>query len=308
MLPFDATTTQFLICKQAFSLSRLFDPLLFFLAASCIVVFMHYRLVAKIGLILLSGFCAAAWAADTQTPPRTSAAPAQTQLSTAALFSRGEALTYLAKLNELPAGDGEIRLRKTQQDGQEVYQVTARGRTNELVDMLFNIRGEANGVFAASGFSPISFRFAFTERERPQELGVRYDPATKTLIGVTRKKNRAKERSEPASEVYDPFSAFYLLRSRDLTPGSSQQIAVFTGKDRYHITAHVVRKENLFLIDKEQPAVRLHLEGYKATNGMRQNEFPEETSLWVSPDPTHVPLKLESVLPFGLFAVELNGR
>jgi hypothetical protein len=270
---------------------------------------MRYRFAPQLGIFLFLLFCTVAWAADKQTPRRAPAASAQTQPSaTAALFAKGEALTYIAKLNELPAGDGELRLRKTQQDGREVYQVTAQGRTNELVDMLFNIRGQADGLFAASGFSPISFRFAFTERDRPRELGVRYDPATKTLVGMTRKKERSKERSEPASEVYDPFSAFYLLRSRDLTPGSSQQIAVFTGKDRYQVTAHVVRKENILLLNEERPAVRLHLEGFKATDGARQNVFPEETTLWVSSDSTHVPLKLESFLPFGLFVVELNGR
>jgi len=270
---------------------------------------MRYRLVSKLGLFFFFVFCTVAWTADKNPTQRTPAGQTQPQSSaTATLFARGEALTYIAKLNEIPAGDGAIRLRKIQQDGREVYRVTAQGRTNELVDILFNVRGEADGLFAASGLSPISFRFAFTERERPRELGVRYDPVTKTLVGMTKKKDRTKERSEPASGVYDPFSAFYLLRSRDLTPGSSQQIAVFTGKDRYQIIAHVVRKENLFLIDSEQPAIRLHLEGFKATDGARKNAFPEETTLWVSPDPTHVPLRLESFLPFGQFVVELNGR
>ncbi|MGE0684301.1 MAG: DUF3108 domain-containing protein [Candidatus Binatia bacterium] len=270
---------------------------------------MRYGLTPKLGIFLFFSFCTVVWAADKQTPRRTPTAPAQTQPSaTAALFAKGEALTYIAKLNELPAGDGEIRLRKTQQDGREVYRVTAQGRTNELVDMLFNVRGEADGLFAASGFSPISFRFAFTERDRPRELGVRYDPGTKTLVGMTRKKERAKERSEPASEVYDPFSAFYLLRSRALTPGSSQQIAVFTGKDRYQVTTHVVRKENILLLNGERPAVRLHLQGFNTADGARENVFPKETTLWVSPDPTHIPLKLESFLPFGLFVVELNSH
>lgn len=270
---------------------------------------MRYCLAPKLGIIFLFLFCPVAWAADKQTLRRAPVVSSQTlPTTTAALFAKGEALTYIAKLNELPAGDGEIRLRKTRQDGREVYRVTAQGRTNELIGMLFNIRGEADGLFAVSGFSPISFRFAFTARDRPHELGVRYDPATKMLIGMTRKKERAKERSEPASEVYDPFSAFYLLRSRELTPGSSQQIAVFTGKDRYQVTARVVRKETVLLLDGERPAVRLHLEGFEATDGARRNVFPEETTVWVSPDPTHIPLKVESFLPFGLFVAELNER
>lgn len=226
----------------------------------------------------------------------------------AALFAKGETLSYLAKLNELPAGDGELRLRKEQRDGREVYLVTAEGRTNEFVDMLFRLRGTANGAFAAAGFSPVSFRLAYTERDRPRELGVRYDPETKMLIGMTQKKDKAQERSEPAAGVYDPFSALYVLRSRDLTPGASHQLNVFTGKDRYQVIAHVVRKENILLGESERPAVRLHLEGFKVADNTTRNTFPEETTLWVSPDATHIPLKLESYLPFGAFVVELNAR
>lgn len=263
----------------------------------------HFTVKFVICYLILSG--TAVWAEGRQTPHRPPTSQAQ-PLAPDALFTQGETLTYTAKLNELPAGDGEIRLRKIQQSGQDVYQVTARGRTNELVDVLFNIRGEADGLFAANGFSPISFRFAFTERDRSHELGVRYDAATNTLIGLAKKKERARERREPAAAVYDPFSAFYLLRSRDLTPGSSQQIAVFTGKDRYQLTAHVVRQERILLLDDERAAVRLHLEGFKATDGGRKNALPQETTLWVSPDPRHVPLKLESFLPFGQFVAELN--
>ncbi len=83
---------------------------------------------------------------------------------------------------------------------------------------------------------------------------------------------------------------------------------MFTGKERYQILAHVVRKETILLNEKEQAALRLHLEGFRANESERKNAFPAETTLWVSPDAVHVPLKLESVLPVGVFVVELNGR
>ena len=270
---------------------------------------MRRTLTLPFAVCLLVFSASASWGADKHPSQRTTPPSSQTtSIKTDTLFTQREALTYIAKLNEIPAGDGEIRLHKTQHEGRDAYRVTAQGRTNELVDMLFNIRGEADGLFAANGFSPISFHFAFTERDRPRELGVRYDPTTKTLVGLTRKKARVRERREPAAEVYDPFSALYLLRSRDLAPGSSQQIAVFTGKERYQIIARVVRKEKTFLIDGERPAVRLHLQGFKASDGARKNVLPAETTLWVTPEPTHVPLKLESFLPFGQFVVELNGQ
>jgi hypothetical protein len=270
---------------------------------------MRYRLTYSFGIALFLLLSVSTFAADKQPSRAPTFAPTITPTSqAAALFAKGETLSYLAKLNELPAGDGELRLRKEQRDGRDIYQVTAEGRTNELVDFLFRLRGTANGAFAAIGFSPVSFRLAYTEWDRPRELGVRYDPETKTLVGMTKKKDKANERSEPAAGVYDPFSALYVLRSRDLTPGSSHQLDVFTGKDRYQVVAHVVRKENVLLGESERLAVRLHLEGFKAADSNHKNTFPEETTLWVSPDATHVPLKLESFLPFGAFVVELNAR
>jgi len=238
-------------------------------------------------------------------------APAQSSATSSlplSIFAEGESLTYIAKLNELPAGDAAIRLRKEQQDGRNVYRVTAQGRTNELVDVLLQLRGEADGLFAANGGSPIMFRLAYTEQERARELGVRYDPETKTLIGTTKRKERSREQRESEVGLYDPISAFYVLRSHELTAGASQQVNVFTGKDRYQIVAHVVRKENIVLGENEQPTIRLHLEGFRTDDSSRKNVFPEQTTLWVSPDALHVPLKLESMLPLGIFALELSGR
>lgn len=270
---------------------------------------MRYRFTYSFGAVLSLLLSVSTFAADKRpVRPAASTATVSQPSQASSLFAKGETLSYLAKLNELPAGDGELRLRKELYEGRDVYQVTAQGRTNELVDVLFSLRGTAKGTFAATGFSPVSFRLVYTERARPRELGVHYDPQTKRLVGVTKKKNQAKERSEPASGVYDPFSALYVLRSRDLTPGSSHQLDVFTGKDRYQVIARVVRKETVILGEHERPAVRLHLEGFKAADGQRQNAFPDETTLWVSPDATHVPLKLESYLPFGAFVVELSAR
>ena len=106
--------------------------------------------------------------------------------------------------------------------------------------------------------------------------------------------------------LYDPLSALYFLRSQELTSGALHRINVFTGKERYQIFAHVVRKETILINEQEQAAVRLHLEGFRDNDGERKNAFPAETTLWVSPDAAHVPLKLESMLPFGVFVVELN--
>jgi hypothetical protein len=258
--------------------------------------------IVPLGLTYLSAWAVEKRAAQPQTTAALSVQPPQVPTA----FAKGETLAYTALLNELPAGDGEIRLRKERQDEREVYRVTAQARTNELVDFLFRVRGTADGMFAAAGFSPLSFRLVYSEQERPRELGVRYNPTTKTLVGTVKKREQIKERSEPATDVYDPVSAFYLLRSRALIPGTAHQIEVFTGKDRYRLTVQVVRKEDVQLVSGVKAALRLHLEGILLSDSSQKNQLPKETTAWVTPDDSHTPLKLESVLPIGWVVVELR--
>jgi hypothetical protein len=106
--------------------------------------------------------------------------------------------------------------------------------------------------------------------------------------------------------VYDPSTALYRFRSTDLTPGKTVQVEVFTGKDRYRITARVVRKENVRLTSGERSAIRLHPMVFSVDDAPQKNLIPEATSLWVATDTAHTPLKLESVVPIGQIVVELS--
>jgi hypothetical protein len=246
-------------------------------------------------------------AADKHPPRPVVVAPAPSQPQTAAhLFARGETLSYTALLNQLPAGDAEIRLYKEQQDGREVYRVTGQARTNELIDYLYRLRGTVEGMFTATGLTPVLFRLAYTDNDRPRELAVHYDAKTKTLQGSVKRKNKITERSVPATEVYDPSTALYLFRSADLTPGKPFQVEVFTGKERYRITAQVIRKEDVQLTSGPRPALRLHPMVFSLDDAPQKNLLPDETTLWVATDAAHTPLKLESFVPIGQVVVELS--
>src|SRR5712692_891850 len=255
--------------------------------------------------LILPGFLAQA--VDKRPPRPAVAPPAPSQpRTTAAAFARQETLSYTALLNELPAGDAEIRLRKEQQDGREVYRVTGQARTNELIDYLYRLRGTAEGMFTVNGLTPLLFRLTYTDNGRPRELTVRYDSKTKTLQGSVKKKDKVTERSVPATEVYDPSAALYLFRSTDLTPGKQFQVEVFTGKERYRITAQVIRKEDVQLTSGTRLALRLHPMVFSLDNAPQKNLLPDETTLWVATDAAHTPLKLESFVPIGQVVVELS--
>jgi len=241
--------------------------------------------------------------------PKKPVAAAPTPTKTPPLvFASGETLAYTATLNELPAGDGELRLRKEQQDGREVYRFTAQARSNELVDYLYQRRDAAEALFTATNYAPVSFWVRSTENDRQREYGVEYDPQTQQLIGRATRRNRTKERMLPAGAVYDPVSALYLLRSRNFLPGATLEAEVFTGRGHYRVLAQVVGKETVELSSGRRSAIRLHPEVFSLDKASPENLLPSETTLWVTTDAAHTPLKVESYLPFGCVVVELNEQ
>ena len=253
--------------------------------------------------------------AETKRPQRSTTAPKHPSVKDPSsakadplVFAQGERLTYTATLNELPAGEGELSLRKEQNDGREVYRFTAQAHSNELVDYLYRRRDSAEAMFTAANYTPVFFRVRSKENERQREYGVQYDPQTQTLIGQVKRRDRMKERTLPAGTVYDPVSALYLLRSRNFLTGTTLEAEVFTGRDHYRVRARVIGKERITLGTEQRQAIRLQPEVFSLDKASQENLLPLETTLWVTADATHTPLKIESYLPIGRVVVELNRQ
>ena len=236
--------------------------------------------------------------------------PAQSKPpNTSSIFAQGEMLRFSATFNQLEAGGGEIRLRKERQaDGHDTFRFTGRAQTSEWVDLLYKRRDNADATFGMSDYSPRSFLLLSREGDRDREYGVRYDPQTKMLIGSVKRKNRIREYSLPAGNIYDPVSALYLLRSRNLVPGVPIETQVFTGRSHYRFVAQVLEKEIIEVAGKKQSALRLHPQVYSLEKDTHENILPKETTLWVSADPAHIPLKFESETIWGWIVVELDKK
>jgi hypothetical protein len=238
------------------------------------------------------------------------AAPAQSKpVVPPPIFAQGETLRFSATFNQLDAGGGEVQLWKEKQtDGREVFRFTGKARTSEWVDLLYKRRDNADATFGLNDYAPLSFVLFSRESDRRREYSVRYDPATKALVGSVKRKNRVRELSLPAGKVYDPISALYLLRSRVLVPGTPIETQIFTGRSHYRFVAQVLEKETIEVDGQKRPALRLRPEVYSLEKDTNENILPQETTLWVSADPLHIPLKLESGTMWGWIVVELGKR
>ena len=229
-------------------------------------------------------------------------------LAPPSIFAQGETLRFSATFNQLEAGSGEVQLRREQTDGREVFRFSGKARTSEWIDYLYKRRDSADARFEIKDYSPFSFLMSSREGDRRREYEVRYDPQTKMLVGSVKRKNRTREQSLPVGNVYDPVSALYLLRSRELVPGTPVETQIFTGKGLYRFTAEVLEKETIEVDGRKRPALRLHPEMYSLEKDTHENILPQETTLWVSADPTHIPLKIESGTVWGWIVVELEKK
>jgi hypothetical protein len=237
------------------------------------------------------------------------AAPVQPKpLAPPSIFAQGETLRFSATFNQLEAGSGEVQLRREQTDGREVFRFSGKARTSEWIDYLYKRRDSADARFEIKDYSPFSFLMSSREGDRQRDYEVQYDPQTKTLVGRVKRRNRTREQSLSVGNVYDPVSALYLLRSRALVPGTPVETQIFTGKGLYRFTAKVLEKETIEVDGRKRPALRLHPELYSLEKDTHENILPQETTLWVSADPTHIPLKLESGTMWGWIVVELDKK
>jgi hypothetical protein len=241
-------------------------------------------------------------------PQNAAPAPPKSVVSPS-IFAQGETLKFSATFNQLDAGGGEVQLRKEKQpDGREVFRFTGKAHTSEWVDLLYKRRDNADATFGMGDYAPLSFLLLSRERDRRREYSVRYDPATRALVGSVKRKNRIREQSLPAGQAYDPISALYLLRSRALAPGTPIEAQVFTGRSHYRFVARVLTKETIEVAGKKRSALRLRPEVYSLEKDTDKNILPQETNLWVSADPLHIPLKLESGTMWGWIVVELDKK
>ncbi|NOT56236.1 MAG: DUF3108 domain-containing protein [Deltaproteobacteria bacterium] len=278
------------------------------------MLFPHQRVLMSL-VVLVSVCVSLPTFAETKRQRRSATAPKKPSVKAPTpappvplVFARGERLAYTATLNELPAGEGELSLRKEQDDGREVYRFTAQARSNELVDYLYRRRDSAEATFTAANYMPVFFRLRSKENERHREYGVQYDPRTQTLIGQVKRRDRVKERTLPAGTAHDPASALYLLRSQDFQPGTTLEAEVFTGRDHFRVRARVIGKERITLGTGQRQAIRLQPEVFSLDKASGDNLLPSETTLWVTADAAHTPLKIESYLPLGHVVVELTGQ
>ncbi len=169
--------------------------------------------------------------------------------------------------------------------GQVAYHLKVRAWTSGVLSYIYPINETIDYYLDTETLAPI--RQEFTERTRGKDDVAIYDQETGKITYRYRQSGEIRKEVETVPEIYDPVSAVYYFRWRDLG-GEEKARNVYAGRKVWQISARVLGTERVQTSAGEvdtlviRPMIRR--EGKPENKG--------DLKMWVSNDERRVPVRL----------------
>lgn len=199
---------------------------------------------------------------------------------------KDEVLAYRVDFSGITMGYARFVYRgKVSIGGQAAYHLSVRAWTSGVLSYIYPINETIDYYLDVDTLAPI--RQEFTERKQGKDDVALYNQATGKITYRYRQSGEIRKQVETVPEVYDPVSAVYYFRWKDL--GHEERPRnVYAGRKVWQISARVLGTERLDTSLGEvetlvvQPVIRR--EGKLEDKG--------ELRMWVSNDARRVPVRL----------------
>lgn len=211
-------------------------------------------------------------------------------------FSVGEKLEYDLKVNIIKAGNAMLKvIGEEEVDGKPAYHIRYTVRSNRYVDVLFYVRDQVNSWLDKDGLFTRRLEKNIREGSYRYKLKatVNYEDSTVTSRG---------EVFPIESEIRDPFSLFYYLRSIPLEVGQQLSFTTFDNNQFVDFQIIVHRRETVRV-----PAGRfscLVIEPYR--KGKTLFKQKGDMRIWLTDDKQRLPVKIETKATYGSMTIVLR--
>jgi hypothetical protein len=216
-------------------------------------------------------------------------------------FSHNEQITYRVYYTlagvYIAAGEAEFTTALEQLNGRPVYHITGEGKTYSFYDNFFKVRDKYETFIDTATMQPLKFIRNVFEGGYKKYENVSFNKVTNTAIttdGVFK---------VPAC-VQDVMSSIYYARNidfRNLKPNDTIPFSMFLDNQVYSLYIRYLGKETVrtkygkFKTIKFKP---LLIKGTIFEGG-------EKMTVWVSDDPNHIPVRVESPISVGSVKVDM---
>jgi len=218
-------------------------------------------------------------------------------------FMHGETLTYnvfyaVAGIY-VNAGTATFSLTKDRINNTPCYHVVGEGHTNSSYDWIFKVRDRYETYFDTSNLQPLKFIRNVDEGGYKKTENVSFNQQTNTAItneGVFKLPNC----------VQDVLSSIYYARNIDFSkykPGDKIPFSMFLDNEVFDLYIRYMGKETIKTKYGKFRAIKFKPLLVKGTIF----EGGEKMTVWVSDDPNHFPLRIESPIVVGTVKVDMMG-
>jgi hypothetical protein len=220
-------------------------------------------------------------------PPPEPAAPSRRETAPGPGWAREkEVLVYRVDFIGITMGYARFRYQgKVSIGGRLAYHLSVRAWTSGVLSYIYPINETINYYLDLETLAPI--RQEFTGREKQKDDVALYDQETGKIVYRYRHSGEIRKQVETVPGIYDPVSAAYYFRWRDVG-GEEKARNVYAGRKVFQISARLLGAERLHTEHGEvdtlviQPVIR--------RDGKVENKG--DLKMWVSNDERHVPVRL----------------
>lgn len=223
-------------------------------------------------------------------------------LQTAAFaFNVPERLEYDLNWIGINAGTAVLSINKFKNN----YMIESRAQSNRFVSAFYKVDDKITCIVDNSNdeFGPsLHYRTKIREGRHKRDKEIVFDPDTGKATYINHRKNRRRV-LEIWKNSFDPLSAFYSVRKKDLRVGETVTVNIFDSKKMWSVKVEILRKEKV-----KVPAGVFNAIVIKPIM-MSEGIFKRkgDVFIWITDDEKKIPVKVKSEVTIGHIAAELTG-
>ncbi len=224
-------------------------------------------------------------------------------------FSPGEELVFSVKYEFIKLATGIFRISKNEKiNNRETILITSDAFTLPFYDSFYKVRDKIFSYVDAK--SLISYKHIKIQREGNKKINevVIYDyPNNKVKIFYTKySDNESKHREEEVKidkYVFDPFTALYYLRTKQLEVNKVITIPVSSSEDIYDLQVRVLKREKVKVPAGEFDCFMVRPVLLKEGIFLHKGDM----DVWLTADEYKIPVKMKSKIVIGSIKADLKS-
>ncbi|MFH1352978.1 MAG: DUF3108 domain-containing protein [bacterium] len=206
-------------------------------------------------------------------------------------FGEKEEIVYNIRWSFINCGQSSLTIERI---STSCFKITSLAKSYPFFDHFYKVRDRVEAWWDIKQMRSLRFEKHMREGKR----------AVDDLIEIDTAQNIAKRERETwavTPHALDVLSSLYYIRLKNLTPGSSLVVDVYTKKKLWPLNVKVIRREKISVRDREYKTILVEPE-------MREEGiFKAKGRIWVwlTDDEKKIPVQMKSKIPIGSIIAEM---